>query len=183
MATTIQVSDELRKRLKIMSSYLDITYEELIKRFIEIYENEVPFKSESEFSSWFEENLDLFGFKNILVKNLGRTPDYVVEDYSGKKVNVKIELVVSAVLQRRYNGVDVIVAAYSTQETIDGIPVLTPKLIPVSVYKKGLKQLMVQIPDELWEKLLKRALKKYGCYDGIRKTVTEALEKLLRDGK
>ena len=44
------------------------------------------------------------------------------------------------------------------------------------------RSLYVQISDELWEKLIKRALKKYGHHGGIKKTVVEALEKLLREG-
>mgnify|MGYP001564311485 CR=1 FL=1 len=43
------------------------------------------------------------------------------------------------------------------------------------------KTIIAVIPDELWEKLIKRAIKKYGHHGGIKKTVIEALEKLLKE--
>ena len=186
MPTTIQISDELRKRLKILASYLDATYEQLIEKFLDIYEKEVPFKSEAEFAHWFEENLDFFGFKKVLIKNLHGTPDYIVEDWNGGKVKVEIELIANSFVQHRHKkeDVDVIVAAYSSKQEINDIPVLSGSIIPTNVYSKvkGQKSLMVILPDYLWEKLIKRALKKYGHHGGIKKTVVEALEKLLREG-
>lgn len=44
------------------------------------------------------------------------------------------------------------------------------------------RKLFVEISDDLWEKLIKRAIKKYGHHGGIKKTVEEALEKLLKGG-
>lgn len=43
------------------------------------------------------------------------------------------------------------------------------------------KPLYVILPDELWEKLIKKALKKYGHHGGIKKTVIKALEKDLKE--
>lgn len=44
------------------------------------------------------------------------------------------------------------------------------------------RTLIVELPDELWERFIKRAVKKYGHHGGIKKTVIEALEKLLKEG-
>lgn len=41
------------------------------------------------------------------------------------------------------------------------------------------KNIIVQIPDELWNRFIKKAMKRYGHYGAIKKSVTEAIEKWL----
>ena len=43
------------------------------------------------------------------------------------------------------------------------------------------RPLYVILPDETWERLIKKAMKKFGHHGGIKKAVLEALDKYLRD--
>ena len=64
--TTIQISESLRKRIKILASYRDIPYEDLLNSLLDIFESSIPFKNENDFAKFFEENLEKFGFKRII---------------------------------------------------------------------------------------------------------------------
>jgi len=131
--TTIKISKELRKRLRILSSYRDITYEKLIEDIISLYEEAMPFKSENEFGEWFEKNLKLFGFKKVIKRNLISSPDYVVEDYGGKKLGIELELF--AYNFRLHNSnldkIDIILSAVSRrgEQNINNKPVVSLNVI------------------------------------------------------
>jgi len=128
MRTTIQLSDDLRQRLKLLVVQRNTTYEKLINELIDVYENIVNFKSEKEFSEWFEKNYSLFGFKEIVSKNKGLTPDYVVKDFNGRIKKVELELFAEDFINHKHKkeDVDIIVALFSKDEkSINEIPTLT----------------------------------------------------------
>jgi hypothetical protein len=128
MRTTIQLSDDLRQRLKLLVVQRNTTYENLINELIDVYENVVNFKSEKEFANWFEQNYSLFGFKEIVNKNKGITPDYIVKDFNGKIKKVELELFAEDFINHKHKkeDVDIIVALFSKDEKpVDGIPTLT----------------------------------------------------------
>lgn len=123
--TTIQVSDELRKRLKVLAAERDISYIELFNNFLEMYDG-LKFKNEKDFAKWFECNLSIFGFKEIKEKNAKAFPDYILIDYKNKEVRVETEfLSTNFILHKHPLDVDFIVSVYSNVDEIKGIPVLS----------------------------------------------------------
>jgi hypothetical protein len=128
MRTTIQLSDDLRQRLKLLAAHRNTNYENLINELIDVYENIVNFKSEKEFAEWFEQNYSLFGFKEIVNKNKGKTPDYIVKDLNGKIKKVELELFAEDFITHKHKkeDVDIIVALFSKDEkSINEIPTLS----------------------------------------------------------
>jgi len=124
--TTIQISEELRKRLKVLASYRDISYEEALKDFIDMFQSMVPFQNEWELAEWFEKNIDRFGFKRIVEKKEG-FPDYKIEDIYGKIKRVELELIGTDFIRHKHDPkkVDIIVCVYSDKDDIEGVPVLS----------------------------------------------------------
>lgn len=126
MRTTIQISEELRKRLRILASYRDISYEEALKDFIDMFQSIIPFQNEWEFADWFEKNLERFGFKRIIEKKKG-FPDYKLEDIEGKVKRVELELIGTDFIRHKHDPkkVDTIICVYSDRDEIAGIPTLS----------------------------------------------------------
>lgn len=126
MRTTIQVSEELRKRLRVFASNRGVSYEESLNDFMDMFQSLVPFKNEWEFAEWFEKNLDQFGFKRIVEKKKG-FPDYKLEDANGKLKRVELELMGIDFIRHKHDPkkVDMIVCVYSDRNDISGVPVLS----------------------------------------------------------
>ena len=130
MKTTIQISNELRNKLKIASAYYNETYENLLKEILELFEKEVSFKTKDEFCNWFESNYRLLGIKKILVKQRKSCPDYVVQDVEGRKLHVDVELFAKRFLTTPHtSGVDYIISAYSSDERIANVPVIALNML------------------------------------------------------
>ena len=125
--TTIQISESLRRRLKVLASFRDVSYEDLLNSLIDVFEACIPFRSERDFAKFFEENLEKFGFKRIVERRYTSPPDYVVEDLNGKRRNVELELFAEDFERHKHDPskVDYIVALFSTTDNASGIPVIS----------------------------------------------------------
>lgn len=130
MKTTIQISNELRNKLKIASAYYNETYENMLKEILDLFEKEVPFKTKDEFRIWFESNYHILGIKKILAKQRNSCPDYIVQDVEGRKLHVDVELFAKRFLTTPHtSGVDYIVAAYSSDEKVANVPVIALNML------------------------------------------------------
>jgi hypothetical protein len=83
------------------------------------------FTNEHEFRAWFDQNMEAFGVKRIIVSQ-EVCPDYVLEMTDGRIARVEAELFA---VNFRYHGhdpakVDFILACYSKTDEIDGVPVV-----------------------------------------------------------
>ena len=137
MKTTIQISNELRKKLKIASAYYNETYENLLKEILELFEKEIPFKTKEEFCDWFEINYRLLGIQKIIAKQRKSCPDYVVEDVEGRKLNIDVELFAKRFLSTPHtDGVDYIVSAYSSDEKIANVTVIALNMLKAKAMKE-----------------------------------------------
>lgn len=159
MKTTVQISENLRRRLKVLSSYRDMSYEEILDDLITVFEGTIPFKTKGEFSEWFEKNIKLLGFKKIVEKRARGFPDYRLEDKGGKMRDVELELVAGDFLRHGHDPkkVDLIVSVFSTEDEISGVPVLP--IIKTPENPEDLKNLVpgrstiVSIPTGLHKKV------------------------------
>jgi len=172
MRTTIQLSDDLRQRLKLLTVQRNTNYENLIEELMKIYDTVIKFKSEREFAEWFEKNFYLFGFKEIVSKNKG-TPDYLVKDFNNKVKRVELELCAQDFVAHMHKkeDVDIIVALFSKDDkSVEGIPTLTLN----TFYPKPHKNTSTFVIDErLWIEFRKMAIDE-------RKSYSEALEELIK---
>lgn len=150
--TSIQLSDEVRRRLKILGSQRDISYEEVLKDLINVFEAEIPFGSEHEFAQWFENNLHRFDFKEVVEKDKQR---YVLKNENGETKKAEIRLIGSDFAD--LNGKekpDLFLCFWSGRDEINGVPVIAASgpshkkeetmttnynsiSIPSSLYKKA----------------------------------------------
>ncbi|GBC70064.1 hypothetical protein HRbin01_01772 [archaeon HR01] len=120
--TTLQISEDLRRKLKIYASMRDIPYEDLLTDLLYIIEALAPFKDIGQFAQFFEKNTEKFGLNKIIEK-LG-TSRYIVEDSEGKSLQIQLELFSSDYSRRVKKGhVDMIVAVVSTANEVEGVPV------------------------------------------------------------
>jgi len=157
--TTIQISESLRRRIKVLASLRDIPYEDLLDSLIDVFETLIPFKTEKDFANFFEENLEKFGFKRIIEKRFGSSPAYIVEDVEGKRKNVGFELFAKDFERHKHDlsKVDCIVSLFSTVDSIGGVPVIS-LLKPESAKKiigefGNAKHTTVSIPSTLYKKI------------------------------
>jgi len=153
MKTTIQLSEVLRKKLKILAASRDLSYEEFFHDLIDAFEANIPFKSEEQFAEWFEDNLDKFGFRKIIKKRKNSFPDYLIEDIHGKKMNVELEMTPKDFERHKHDPkkVDMIITVYSTQKKFKGIPILS--LIESEDMKNRVlktKKTTIKIPRKLY---------------------------------
>ena len=157
--TTIQISESLRRRLKVLASFRDVSYEDLLNSLIDVFEACIPFRSERDFAKFFEENLEKFGFKKIIEKRYASSPDYVIEDFNGKRRNVELKLFAEDIKSHKYNSskVDYVVALFSTADNINGIPVISvlkPELVKGLIEKfSDTKHVTISIPTTLHKKV------------------------------
>ncbi|HLC63396.1 MAG TPA: hypothetical protein VJJ21_03685 [Candidatus Nanoarchaeia archaeon] len=92
--TTIQISDEIRRRLKVISSQRDVSYENVLDEILDVFEYFIPFKDLGEFSVWFEKNLGRFGCKKVLEKRKEKGYfHYLVEDEKGVQRKAALQIV------------------------------------------------------------------------------------------
>jgi len=179
--TTIQISDTLRKKLKVLSSYRDISYEELIEDLINVFIATIPFRSDDEFREWFEQNLDKLGFKRIVGK--GISPSYRLEDADGRIKNVEVELIGEDFERHEHdpNKTDLVICLFSTKERIKGVPVLSiikpPEDPREVIYRLSGKFKTVSIPTTLYNKL-KEAIKNTG-FTNVSSFVSHILREVL----
>ncbi len=118
--TTIQISDEIRRRLKVISSQRDVPYENVLDEIIDIFEYFIPFKDLGDFSAWFEKNLGRFGCKKVLEKQKERGYFcYLVEDEQGKQKRLALQLVTrkEEVEQFKDGKIQMIVCAFSKEKS------------------------------------------------------------------
>ena len=126
MRTTIQLSDELRRNLKVFASTRDISYEAAIEDLMSVFDSVIPFRSESEFAEWFENNLNKFGFKRIIEHRIRSSPDYQVEDAKGNIREVELEINGLDFLRHKHDPskTDLIICVFSSEKEVLGVPIL-----------------------------------------------------------
>lgn len=127
MATTIQISENLRRELKALASYQDLSYNELLEDLMDVFEASIPFRTEKEFAAWFEDNLDKFGFEEVVERRKRSSPDYRVQTADGETQEVEIELIARHFIAHGHDPdeTDQIVALFSDRDEIDGVPVVS----------------------------------------------------------
>jgi Arc/MetJ-type ribon-helix-helix transcriptional regulator len=126
MATTIQISEELRRELKALASYQDLSYDEMVEELIDVFEVAIPFQTEKEFAAWFEDNLDKFGFAEIIERRKRESPDYRLRTTDGDIQAVELELLGKHFRSHGHDpaDTDLIISAFADTDEIDGVPVL-----------------------------------------------------------
>jgi len=181
--TTIQLSDSLRRRLKVAASSRGIDYEELLEDLLDCFDAFFPFRTEEEFERFFESNLERFGFRRVVHKSLASSPDYLVEDLKGETKRVELELYAKDFERHRHppSKVDSIVALFSTQDQVQGVPVIS-LLQPDTLKAVLLKELSgrfstVSIPRTLHNSLL-QAIEKTG-FTSVSEYVTFVLREII----
>ena len=150
--TTIMVTKELQRKLKILCALKDTTYENLIKEMMEIYHDVVPFSNKEEFTRWIRkgDNIKFVGFKRIISKNFkNNLYDLLVEDFGGNQKRIKIEINAKDFMAHKSSKVDYIVSVFSTKNSVKGVPVLSISNFP-SPHRKLAS---ITIPMELKKKL------------------------------
>lgn len=125
--TTIQISDSVRRKLKVLASQRGVSYDELLEDLTDVFKSSIPFSSEDEFSSWFEDNLEKLGFTEILEKRETSFPDYKLKTNNGEIKEVELELTDKDFERHGHdpNKVDMIICAYSNRESVQDVPVLS----------------------------------------------------------
>lgn len=87
---TIRLSEDTKNELDTLGCKGE-SYEEIIKRTITFTKK---FNNESDFTGWFKDNYELFGFTKILKQSTCRTPDFIMLK-DGQEVNVELETIAS----------------------------------------------------------------------------------------
>jgi len=157
--TTIQISESLRRRIKVFAAMRGARYDDVLQDFVDFFELSIPFKSEDDFAKFFEANLERFGFRRVLNKRYPSYPDYRVEDLNGDAKEVELELFARDFERHRHDPsrVDYIVALFSTEDHVSGVPVLSvlkPDIIRDLIeHKEDVKHVMVSIPKTLHRRM------------------------------
>ena len=126
--STITLSEDMRIRIKSLATLRNETYEDVLNDFLYIYNSIMKFKTEQDFSIWFEKNLDKFGFIKVIKRNITKFPDYILEDNNHKEMKVELELLANNYIKHKHpkNGVDYIISVFSKNEDkIYNIPVIS----------------------------------------------------------
>lgn len=154
--TTLQISEDLRRKLKVYASMRDIPYEDLLADFIQISEALVPFKDIGQFAQFFEKNTEKFGLGKIR-KKVGASR-YLVEDQKGNTSRIQLELFANDYSRRtRKRQTDLIVAVVSIVNEIEGVPVKS--LVSLSELGKLIKEktsptsTLILIPTSLYNRI------------------------------
>jgi len=159
MVTSIQLSEALRKRLKVLSSYRDLSYDDILKDLIEVFEKSIPFNTERDFGKWFESNCSKLGFKKIVERK--QFPDYIVLTKDNKKISIELELIADDFIRHGHDPkkTDRIVCVWSDKKEINGVPVLS--IIDASQSQEDVIQRLhgnystVSLPVPLFKKIRK----------------------------
>ncbi|MFQ6085290.1 MAG: ribbon-helix-helix domain-containing protein [Candidatus Bathyarchaeia archaeon] len=160
--TTIQISEDLRRRLKVLSSYRDVSYNELLGDLIEVFTSSIPFRSKEEFKEWFERNIERFGFKEILRKRERGFPDFTLRDEMGNAQEVELELIGEDFERHGYDPgkTDLIVCAFTSRDEVKGVPVLSiikpPKKREEVIRRLEGRFTSVSIPTSLFKRIEQR---------------------------
>ncbi len=177
--TTIMVTKELQQKLKILCALKDTTYENLIKEMIEIYHDVVPFNNKEEFVRWIKkgDNIKSLGFKKVINKHFkNNLYDLLVEDFKGNQKRIKIEINAKDFMAHKLSKVDYIVSAFSTKNSVKGIPVqsinnfsssnrkLASIIIPIGL-KKKLNELKAHT-DESYQNTIQMLINSYNKSGG-----------------
>lgn len=183
MRTTIQISDNIRKRLKVLASYRDVSYEDVLDDMINVFSASIPFRNKEEFSQWFEKNITKFGFKKIIEKRPDVSPEYRLEDENGNERRVEPELLADDFVRHGHDpkNIDLIVCLYSDKEKINDVPVLSiihPPKDPREIIKRmeGRYETIL-IPKPLFEKI-KESIQKTG-FTSVSEYVTFVLREII----
>jgi len=157
MKTTIQISEDIRKRLKILSSYRDVPYEQLLQEILDVFEHFMVFKDLTEFVGWFERNLSRFGLQSFSGKKQEKGyVRYVAEDVQGKKKIIALQIIVLP--EDTFEGVDEVICIFTA-----GVP----QKIPVR-----------SLSQELFEKY---SLLKSGSDKTTEIVIPKTVEKVLQE--
>ena len=175
--TTIQISEGLRKSLKILASYRDISYEDVLEDFVNLFSSVIPFKNEMEFAKWFEGNLESFGFKEVVEKRK-TYPDYILIDKNGAIKKVELEIFGIDFLRHKHDPkkVDSIICVYSDRKDIEGTPVtaVIENKMPFSEFVQRAQRISITVDDAIL-----KALNTYVEQTNA-KSRSDALENLIR---
>ena len=154
--TSIQVSDNIRRRLKILASLRDISYEDLLTDLLNLAESIIPFKDLNEFSEYFVNHPEAFGFKRVLARLEGNR--YRVENINGGEKTVQLELFAGDYFRRASREeADQIVSVIAADDSIGGKPVSS--LINLTSVAEELKKpkteknILIPIPQTLHRRL------------------------------
>ncbi|MDY6788773.1 MAG: ribbon-helix-helix domain-containing protein [Candidatus Nanohaloarchaea archaeon] len=125
MTTTIQIDESMRRKLKVLASYHDLSYNELLEELVNVFESVIPFKDEKEFGKWFEDNLEKFGFKEVVERRKRSSPDYRLKDGEGNMQEVELELLGKNFIYHDHDPekVDQIICLFSEEDKIKEVPV------------------------------------------------------------
>lgn len=126
MATTIQISEQMRRELKALASYQDFSYDEMLAELIDVFEVAIPFRTEEEFADWFEDNLDKFGFEEIAERRERESPDYRLRTTDDEVKEVELELIGKHFSSHGHDpeDTDLVISAFAEQDEINGVPVI-----------------------------------------------------------
>ncbi|MFQ6010546.1 MAG: hypothetical protein ACE5NL_01695 [Candidatus Hydrothermarchaeaceae archaeon] len=185
--TTIQISNSLRRKLKILASQRDASYEEILNDLISVFEKSNPFRDEADFSKWFEKNFQKFGFKKIIKKRKKTSPDYELLDAAGKIKNVELELFAKDFIKHKHDSAktDLIISVYAESEEINNVPVISiidsKKPLNNIIKKRDHNFTSITLPVPLMNKI-KRRMKNTG-FTSVSSYVTFILRILEYEGK
>jgi hypothetical protein len=178
LLTTIQIPDEVRRELKIVSAQRGISYGDLLQDLICVYETIVPFKTDNELRKWFEDSYRNFGFKEIIDKKPNNL--YILKDKKEQTTRVHLTFILEEKSLTRFDhsNVDLIICVLSTKTEIDSIPVIS--LLKQTDPKSSIKIFegrftTIPLPMSLYKKL-KEAINGTGFQD-----VTSYVSYILRE--
>lgn len=183
--SSIPVSNEMRKSLKVLATHRDYSYEELLEELKTVYEGSIPFKSEKEFTDWFEDNYEMFGFRGIISPDMGTFPDYSMENFEGEEVKVEAELMAKNFKDHSHDSeeVDKIVCAWSSVDEIEGVPVVALEKVESEGMKyremRGKVSKTWQIDEDVAEKL-GNAFQVENVVRGVAVNESEIISEILR---
>jgi len=165
--TTIQIDEETRRKLKIMASKRDQSYDQALEDLLMVFESSVPFQTRQEFIDWAINNPKKLGLTQLEEKE-----EYLTT-HDGNTVN--LELLAKDAEKRDLEKVNLIIAAYSDREKVKGVPVLS---LVKHVREKDLKKedpdkFSVQIPIQLADKV-KETIDKTG-FTSINEFITSTI--------
>ena len=155
--SSIPVSSEMRKSLKVLATQRDYSYQELLEELKQMYEAEMPFKSEREFMEWFENNYELFGFQGIVEPDTGRGIDFEMLNLEGESVMVELELMAKNFKEHGHDEgkVDEIICVWSQRDEVNGVPVTALKKVDserkILDEVKGRKMKSLELSPEIVE--------------------------------
>lgn len=167
LLTTIQIPDEVRRELKIVSAQRGISYGDLLQDLLHVYEAMIPFKTDNELRKWFEDSYSSFGFKKIIEKKPNN--QYVLMDNKEHITKVYLTFILGETTLNGFDhsNLDLIISVFSTQTEIDRIPVISllKQLDPKASVKifEG-RYTTVPLPMSLYKKV-KEAISKTGFHD------------------